>query len=99
MRGVCLVLLLLAGRALVACATSRDISISTIPGTRAERPTYTVGEKWIRSDGVYELIRIEDGRYIFAADVDRQIHLMVCPLIVIRIWTDHCAKFQDRGLV
>jgi hypothetical protein len=42
---------------------------------RAERPTYTLGERWIRSDGVYELIRIEDGRYIFAAGVDRQIHL------------------------
>jgi hypothetical protein len=43
---------------------------------RAERPTYTLGERWIRSDGVYDLIRIEDGRYIFAAGVDRQIHLM-----------------------
>ena len=42
---------------------------------RAERPTYTLGERWIRSDGVYDLIRIEDGRYIFAAGVDRQIHL------------------------
>lgn len=54
MRGVRLVLLLLAGLALVACATSRDVSISTTPGTRAERPTYSVGEKWIRSDGVYD---------------------------------------------
>jgi hypothetical protein len=42
---------------------------------QAERPTYTLGERWIRSDGVYDLIRIEDGRYIFAAGVDRQIHL------------------------
>ena len=42
---------------------------------RAERPTYTLGERWIRSDGVYDLIRVEDGRYIFAAGVDRQIHL------------------------
>jgi Caspase domain len=75
MRGVRLVLLLLAGLALVACATSRDASISTTPGPRAERPTYSVGEKWIRSDGVYELIRIEDGRYIFAAGVDLQMHL------------------------
>jgi hypothetical protein len=75
MTGVCLVLLLLAGLARVACATSRDISISTTPGPRAERPTYTVGDEWIRGDGVYELIRIEDGRYIFAAGVGRQLHL------------------------
>lgn len=94
MRGVRLVLLLLAGLALVACATSRDISISTTPGTRAERPTYTVGEKWIRSDGVYELIQIEDGRYIFAADVDRQIHLMVCPLIVYTDLDGSLCKFS-----
>jgi hypothetical protein len=77
-----LVLLLLAGLALVACAISLDVSISTTPGARAKRPTYSVGQKWIRSDGVYELIRIEDGRYIFAAAVDWQMHLMVCPLIV-----------------
>jgi hypothetical protein len=42
---------------------------------RAERQTYTLGERWIRSDGVYDLIRVEDGRYIFAAGADRQIHL------------------------
>jgi hypothetical protein len=42
---------------------------------RAERPTYTLGERWIRSDGVYDLIRVENGRYIFAAGVDRQLHL------------------------
>jgi hypothetical protein len=42
---------------------------------QAERPTYTLGERWIRSDGVYDLIRIENGQYVFAAGVDRQIHL------------------------
>jgi len=67
--------LLLVGRALVACATSRDVPTSTTPAPRAKRPTYTVGDKWIRSDGVFELIRIEDGRYIFAAGVDLQMHL------------------------
>ena len=25
---------------------------------KAERPTYAVGDKWIRSDGAYDLIRI-----------------------------------------
>ena len=75
MRSLRHAVILLVGLALVACATPRDVSIFTTPGPRAERPTYRVGDKWIRSDGVYELIRIEDGRYIFAADVDRQDHL------------------------
>src|SRR5262245_39949593 len=75
MRGARLVLLLLAGLALGGCATYRGVSISTTSGPRAERPTYTLGEHWIRSDGVYDLIRVEDGRYIFAAGVDRQVHL------------------------
>ncbi|HEY7677011.1 MAG TPA: hypothetical protein VIG69_08050, partial [Candidatus Methylomirabilis sp.] len=34
---------------------------------RAERPSYTVGERWVRSDGVYDLLRIEGDRYIFVA--------------------------------
>ena len=42
---------------------------------RAERPTYSVGDKWIRSDGVYDLIRIEKDLYIFAAEGGREIHL------------------------
>ncbi len=42
---------------------------------RAERPTYAIGEKWIRSDGVYDLLRIEGDRYIFAAAAGREIHL------------------------
>ena len=31
-----------------------------------ERPTYASGQRWVRSDGVYELVRIEDGLYVFA---------------------------------
>jgi len=42
---------------------------------KAERPTYAVGEKWVRSDGAYDLIRIESGRYVFAADGGREVHL------------------------
>jgi hypothetical protein len=70
MRGVLHALMLLAAFTLL---TSRPFVEAQNP--RAERPTYTLGERWIRSDGVYDLIRIEDGRYIFAADVDRQLHL------------------------
>ena len=42
---------------------------------KADRPTYAVGDKWIRSDGAYDLIRIESGRYVFAADGGREVHL------------------------
>ena len=42
---------------------------------KAGRPSYTVGDKWIRSDGAYDLIRIENGRYVFAADGGREVHL------------------------
>jgi hypothetical protein len=42
---------------------------------KAERPSYAVGDKWIRSDGAYDLIRIESGRYVFAADGGREVHL------------------------
>jgi hypothetical protein len=42
---------------------------------KAERPTYAVGDKWVRSDGAYDLIRIESGRYVFAADGGREVHL------------------------
>ena len=42
---------------------------------KVDRPTYAVGDKWIRSDGAYDLIRIENGRYVFAADGGREVHL------------------------
>jgi hypothetical protein len=29
---------------------------------KAERPSYAVGDRWIRSDGAYDLIRIDNGR-------------------------------------
>src|SRR3990170_963799 len=45
------------------------------PKPRAERPTYTLGEKWIRSDGLYELIRVEKDRYVFSARPKWEVHL------------------------
>jgi hypothetical protein len=44
-------------------------------GPRAERPTYTLGEKWVRNDGVYELVRTEHDRYIFFAGPGQEIEL------------------------
>jgi hypothetical protein len=42
---------------------------------RAERPTYTLGEKWVRNDGLYELIRIEKDIYVFSTRPRWEIHL------------------------
>lgn len=51
---------------------------------RAERPTYAVGEQWLLKDGVYELMKVEKDRYIFAANTDRGSRLMTathkCPM-------------------
>lgn len=61
--------------ALLALATLLLASPGWAQAPRAERPTYAVGDKWIRSDGAYDLIRIENGRYVFAADGGREVHL------------------------
>ena len=42
---------------------------------RADLPTYALGEKWIRSDGLYELVRIEDGLYVFTSGQGREVRL------------------------
>jgi hypothetical protein len=42
---------------------------------RAERPTYALGDKWIRNDGVYDLIRIEKDLYVFASAGGGEIRL------------------------
>src|SRR4029077_4468031 len=53
--------------ALLALALLGGTATAWAQTPRAERPSYTVGEKWIRSDGAYDLIRIDNGRYVFAA--------------------------------
>ena len=52
-----------------------SVSAAPAPPPRAERPTYSLGEKWIRTDGEYELIRIEGDRYVFSAGAGREIEL------------------------
>lgn len=41
----------------------------------AERPVYAVGDTWVRNDGVYELARIENERYVFTAGSGREVRL------------------------
>ena len=43
--------------------------------SRAERPTYQVGDKWIRSDGTYQLTRIDKDVYVFVAGRGNEVHL------------------------
>jgi hypothetical protein len=54
--------------ALLAGAAALGIPTAGAQALRAERPTYEVGDRWIRSDGVFELVRIEQDMYVFAAE-------------------------------
>ncbi len=65
---------------LSSCAGASALTTLSSPpppgsGPRAERPTYTQGDRWIRSDGVFELIRVENDLYVFAAEQDSELHL------------------------
>jgi uncharacterized caspase-like protein len=42
---------------------------------QAERPVYQVGDKWIRTDGIYVLVRIEKDIYVFSAGGGKEFHL------------------------
>jgi len=60
---------------LVLIALALGSSPALAQKERAERPTYAVGDKWLRTDGAFDLIRIEGDVYVFAADRGRQMHL------------------------
>jgi hypothetical protein len=69
-------LLRLVSVALLALAALPGVLAAQSPSRpRAERPTYTLGEKWIRSDGLFELIRIEKDSYVFSARSGWEIQL------------------------
>ncbi|MBM4443324.1 MAG: caspase family protein [Candidatus Rokubacteria bacterium] len=66
---------------LTGCATAAGVSElspsarapasgprTVVSGVRAERPAYQQGARWIRSDRVYELIRIDPETYVFSAE-------------------------------
>jgi uncharacterized caspase-like protein len=57
--------------ALLAVAGSAQAQAPPI----AERPVYTTGQRWVRSDGVFELVRIEKDRYVFATGPQQEVHL------------------------
>ena len=41
----------------------------------AARPVYVVGDTWIRNDGTYQLVRIENDVYVFTAGAGREVRL------------------------
>ncbi len=51
--------------ALLAVAAASGIPTAGAQPLVAERPTYAVGDRWIRSDGVYTLVGIEGETYEF----------------------------------
>src|SRR5882672_10628568 len=51
------------------------VAVSPTGKLRAERPVYRVGDQWVRTDGVYELVRIDRDVYVFAAGAGKEFHL------------------------
>ncbi|HET7340550.1 MAG TPA: hypothetical protein VFL90_03735, partial [Methylomirabilota bacterium] len=64
--------LMLALLVVVLCAPALAAAAEPPP---AELPTYAPGDRWIRSDGLYEMVRVEDGQYVFASGPGRQMRL------------------------
>ena len=66
-----------AGFALVVAAlvAAHATPLRAADTPRAERPVYHVGDKWPRTDGAWELTRIEKDGYVFSAGRDKEFHL------------------------
>jgi len=59
-----------------ACTVPRpEVILPASPPPPAARPTYALGERWIRNDGVYELSRLRSDEYVFTREDGREIHL------------------------
>ncbi len=56
--------------ALLVCAVR-----STAQTPIAERPTYQIGDRWLRSDGTYVLTRLDKGTYVFVAGAGNELRL------------------------
>ena len=66
--------------ALALCVTTPSAlrlvaAVSAADKPRAERPVYKVGDKWIRTDGIYVLVRIDKDVYVFSAGGGKEFHL------------------------
>jgi len=54
---------------------SRAVAASTTDKLRADRPIYRVGDTWARTDGVYELVRIDKDVYVFSGGPGKECYL------------------------
>ena len=68
-------LAMLAICVLTASALRPVVAASAADKPRAERPVYRVGDKWIRTDGIYVLVRIDKDVYVFSAGGGKEFHL------------------------
>src|SRR5262249_38976808 len=71
----------LIGLVAVAVSVMTGSGLRRLPGAvaadkpRAERPVYQVGDKWIRTDGIYVLVRIDKDNYVVPAGGGKESHL------------------------
>src|SRR3990172_1714777 len=79
-------LALLAAAACSAAAGPGARAVGTAGEASDGRPAYRLGDRWIRSDGVFELIRLEKDLYVFSADKDHEVHLSqdLVPVRIVR---------------
>lgn len=61
--------------AVAALVAAHAAPLRAADALRAERPVYHVGDKWPRTDGAWELTRIEKDGYVFSAGGDKEFHL------------------------
>ena len=68
--------LLLSGCAASRVPVAREIATASgVIGPQASRPTYILGDRWIRNDGIWEVIRVESDHYVFSASTGMELHL------------------------
>ncbi|HEY2995354.1 MAG TPA: caspase family protein [Methylomirabilota bacterium] len=69
--------LALAGCAAATTGSPRNgtAAVDTSGAPLAERPTFTLGDRWIRNDGIFELIRVELDHYVFSSSTADELHL------------------------
>lgn len=68
-------ILLVAGCAVKETLKRPGSTVEAPSGAQAALPTYTLGERWIRDDGAFELVRVEGDVYVFATARGSEIHL------------------------
>jgi len=64
-----------AAQALVGQGPAATSAASRPLTSSLERPSYAVGQTWIRNDGEYRLARLGNNLYVFLADKGREVHL------------------------